>query len=377
MVRAADMFNETVKKSSIVDLIKEWAGFKTEVEATTASMSSFAPDLDKATNKTKDQYKKFLEDMNKLAEDAEKAKATTSDPLADEQDRYEKQLAAARQYHVAKLSNEAEYQRQSEQMEQTHANMVSAITDKNFKDASEKAASLAEVNLFTKLDEIEQTRAIEQKAFEERFASLLANSETEEKMNDGIDVLAQEHANNRNAIAQAQAQTEAQITQAKWATIGNLMGQAAALMDRSNKQQFYAWKAFATGQSIINALMSFSSIMGDTQSLAMFGPIGRTVLATASLGMGLAAAAKIAATPFGGGGTGTNLGSVGSGGGGGGGGGQSTSGGGGAGTNTGNQSNVRVNLYGTNFTADQVRGLIGALNAQAGDNMTLRAQVMS
>lgn len=172
-------------------------------------------------------------------------------------------------------------------------------------------------------------------------------------------------ANKESVMAEQQlADEKMSIYQGGMSALGGVLGQAAALMDQHNRAQFTAWKVFASGQAVINALLSFSNIMGDPKVEFMFGPTGQIALAYTSLTLGMAAAAKIASTPFGGTG-----GAGGLGGGGGGGGGQ-----GAAAAREMNpaQTNVNVSLYGSQVGADQVRGLIGLINQQQSQNLVVK-----
>jgi hypothetical protein len=141
-----------------------------------------------------------------------------------------------------------------------------------------------------------------------------------------------------------------------------VLGQAAALMDKNNKNQFLAWKVFATSQATINAMLGFTNILAD-QSLdtMMGGPAYRISMASAVLGLGLAQAAKIASTPFGGKGGGSSASASAPN--------RDTSNQGGPGGNT----NVNVALYGSNFSQDSVRGLISAINDASSDNFQIKA----
>jgi hypothetical protein len=215
----------------------------------------------------------------------------------------------------------------------------------------------------------------EQAAYDERIKVLEQRQGDDVARDAEILSVKERHAAAQVGIAERQAQLEANAHITAMNQISGALGQAAALMDKNNRQQFNMWKVFATSQATVNAMLGFTNILADKSVDLMFGGPGyRIAMASTVLGLGMAQAAKIASTPFGGGGGGGGGGgSVGSSGGSA----KSMSSGEGGGQNTGGQSNVRVNLYGSNFSADQVRGLIGAINSQAGDNMTLKAQVMS
>lgn len=117
------------------------------------------------------------------------------------------------------------------------------------------------------------------------------------------------HAENQLVFAQNQSQREIQVTAQKAAVISDVMGQAAALMDKNNKSQFMAWKVFASSQALINAFLAYSQVLASP--FPDFFGVTRATMANVVLGLGLANAAKIATTPFGGKGGGSGGGSVG------------------------------------------------------------------
>ena len=152
--------------------------------------------------------------------------------------------------------------------------------------------------------------------------------------------------------------------------VGNILGQAAALMNQHSRAGFMAWKVFATSQATVNAFLAYSQVLSSMDPASCFGGAPfRMAMANITLGLGLANAAKIASTPFGGGGGGS--------------GGTSSMGGGGGTPTTGAaaaqamnpaQTNVNVSLYGSSFGADQVRGLIGLINQQQSQNMVIQVK---
>jgi hypothetical protein len=365
-------------KSSITLLIQSWAGMYDKLDQLKNGKkpgggSSGPSDSEiKANMERLEAYKKFLADMDKLSEESAKAKMRTMDPMDAEQERYDAQLAAAEKFHDAKISSEEAYQAQLAKIEQTHADKRFAIADKNFEKALESALGYREITMQDQMTGL----AIEANNLQ---AALDTKLETIEASDAGIieKMIAMDQAKAMSADAQVaiterQTQLESQAHTNAAMIAANVFGQAAALMDKNNKAQFYAWKAFASGQAIINAFLAYGQVLA-TPLPDAFGAY-RTTMANITLGLGLASAAKIAATPFGGGGG--SAGGMGSGGGGGGG------GGGGNAANAardksmaGGNSNVNVTLYGESFSGSQVRGMISAINDAAGDNMNLKVQV--
>lgn len=178
-----------------------------------------------------------------------------------------------------------------------------------------------------------------------------------------------DHQMNLTAIHASQSQMRQQAEQMTLGAMAGMFGSFAAAMDQSKKKEFNAWKAFSIAQALITTWMSATMAYYSAMAFGMPPWLAWTQSAMAVAG-GLANVYKIASTQFGGGagaGGGISGGASAS---------SSSSSGGASGGNVGNNSNVNVSLYGSNFSADQVRGLISAINEQAGDNMTLKTQVM-
>jgi hypothetical protein len=150
----------------------------------------------------------------------------------------------------------------------------------------------------------------------------------------------------------------------KMAAIGGVLNNLASLMQSKNKSLFMIGKVAAMAQNVIDTISSAASSYAWGSKIG--GPIvGGAFAATAVLAGVVRAQQLMAAQPSGG--------SIGG----------SYSGGGGATSaqsaaqqaGAAEQRNVNVTLYGDSFSGSQVRGLIGAINEQVGDNMSLKAQV--
>lgn len=157
----------------------------------------------------------------------------------------------------------------------------------------------------------------------------------------------------------------------KLQVLGGILSGFASLMQSKNKSMFQVGKAAAMAETVINTFLSAQ--LAYTRALEIPGiGLGLAPIAAASaIAGGMMRLQQIASTQFG-------QSSVGGGAGGG-----AIAGGGMSGAAdakesaaASSQSNVNVTLYGQGFSSDQVRGLIGAINDQTGDNMTLKAQVM-
>jgi hypothetical protein len=151
----------------------------------------------------------------------------------------------------------------------------------------------------------------------------------------------------------------------KMAAIGGVLNNLASLMQSKNKTLFMIGKVAAMAQNVIDTIRSAASSYAFGAEIG--GPVvGGAFAATAVLAGLVRAQQLMAAQPTGG----TIGGGV----------------GGGGATSSGadvakqqaasaEQRNVNVTLYGDSFSGSQVRGLIGAINEQVGDNMSLKAQV--
>lgn len=154
----------------------------------------------------------------------------------------------------------------------------------------------------------------------------------------------------------------------KLQVIGELLSGFASLMQSKNKAMFQVGKAAAMAETVVNTFLSAQLAYTRALEIPGIGLALAPVAAASAIAGGLMRLQQIASTQFGS---------------------QSAPGSGGAGntasmTGAGaakdaagasSQSNVNVTLYGSTFSADQVRGLVGAINDQVADNLNLKAQV--
>jgi len=157
--------------------------------------------------------------------------------------------------------------------------------------------------------------------------------------------------------------------QGKLEVISSMLSGFAALMQSKNKAMFQVGKAAAMAETVVNTFLSAQLAYTRALEIPGIGLALAPIAAASAIAGGLMRLQQIASTQFGS---------------------QSAPGGGGGAGATGSmtgagaakeaaeassQSNVNVTLYGSTFSADQVRGLVGAINDQVGDNLNLKAQV--
>lgn len=302
-------------------------------------------------------FAEYYREKGLIASDAEKAMEA---------------LSTEHQVKLTQAENEAEINRLTQQLNNEHIGLEQKqMALDNLRRAEQMSAEIQTANAKAAMER--QTEVLTEQEKKDREAGIKSMINYDEQRTLVTQTYLTEkerietESNERTKAAEIQLADERRaIYQAGMSALGGVLGQAAGLMDQHNRAQFQAWKVFASGQAVINALLSFSNIMGDPKVELMFGPTGQIALAYTSLALGMAAAAKIASTPFGGTGGGGGLGG-GSGGGGGGGSGAAA-----AREMNPAQTNVNVALHGQNFSADQVRGLISLINQQQSQNMVVK-----
>jgi hypothetical protein len=360
-------------ESSTVNLLKKWTSVKTEVDMVHSKMGTTTVsilDSVKATQALTAEYAKFLEKVSAYSEKGKKA-AQGDDPIKALQAEHDAMLAELDRFHESDIGKTVKYNEEKLKIDTAYNEQRAKLVGDQHAAIQTEIDSFNQTDWGTRLAHLESIAAMEEENYAAQLEVAAARQEDDLGHATEEEEAAQVHANNMIAIEEQRSQVETQINQARAATIAGILGQAAALMDKNNKAQFTAWKVFASGQAIINALLSFSTIMGDPKNELMFGPAGQIALATTSLGLGMAAAAKIASTPYGGSGGSASLG------------GSAGGGGGSAASSARSQSeassstNMNVTLYGDNFSGSSVRGLIGAINEAAGDNANIKMQVNS
>jgi hypothetical protein len=215
-------------------------------------------------------------------------------------------------------------------------------------------------------------------ALAEHFNNLLLSTQAAQEElgiiqsdNEALQWARQEEFNAQRELSEQKA-IDAQVmlwesgAMGKMAAIGGVLNNLASLMQSKNKSLFMIGKVAAMAQNVIDTIASAASSYAWGSKIG--GPIvGGAFAATAVLAGVVRAQQLMAAQPSGG--------SIG--GGSSGGGGASSAGAASAQNQAGQAENrnVNVTLYGDNFSGSQVRGLIGAINEQIGDNMSLKAQV--
>jgi len=151
----------------------------------------------------------------------------------------------------------------------------------------------------------------------------------------------------------------------------SFLGQMSVLMQSNSQKMFEIGKAAAIGETVINTYKAATSAYAAMAGIPIVGPALGAAAAAAAVVAGIANVQKIQSTSFGGSGSG------------GGGGGSSSFNPGSvssAGNDSGGQTgpsqstNVNVSLYGEKFSDQQVRSLVSAINAAAGDNVNIMAK---
>lgn len=323
------------------------------VKAATAEESAAAKEAAEYQTRL-DKLNEFYHDKGLVESDAQKVR---------------EQLETEHQIKMANAENSADMARLKQEAGNEHASLAQREASyNNLLRAQNEAANIAAENAF-KSAEMQMTilKAQEAKDRASSLPILIDYNKQRELISQNYH---KEMAIIRDNAGKEEISTEQQIADMKrsifqggMSALSSVLGQAAGLMDQHNRSQFAAYKVFASSQAVINALLSFSNIMGDPKVESMFGPAGQIALASTSLALGMAAAAKIASTPFGGGAGGASMGGGGS----------------ASGSNADQaramnpaQTNVNVALYGQSFGADQVRGLIGLINQQQSQNMVVK-----
>jgi len=139
------------------------------------------------------------------------------------------------------------------------------------------------------------------------------------------------------------------------------MGDLSTLMNAKNREMFEVGKAAATSQAIIDTISSAQASYNAMASIPYVGPALGAAAAATALAAGFTRVQQIQSTSFG-----------------------STSGGGGGGSVSGaagtpqpqeviQSTQFDVSLQGDSFSGEQIRGLIGQINAATDDNVKLNA----
>jgi hypothetical protein len=217
-------------------------------------------------------------------------------------------------------------------------------------------------------------------AFQKDRKILMENSEHE--LQASLEII-QQTAEERKAafIAGYIAQTEEQNynERMKWAemwesgmegklqVVGAMLSGFASLMQSKNKAMFQVGKTAAMAETVVNTFLSAQLAYTRALEIPGIGLALAPIAAASAIAGGLMRLQQIASTEFGSK-TAPGAGAAG---------GMSGVGAAAAqeGAQASSQSNVNVTLYGSTFSADQVRGLVGAINDQVSDNLNLKAQV--
>ena len=206
----------------------------------------------------------------------------------------------------------------------------------------------------------EQERLMAQVDFRQEHADRLLQIETE--LNGGV-IRIQNEATMKEARLNKQRVLSAQEVRDG---ISGALGNLAVLMQTKNKTLFEIGRAAALAQNVVDTWSSAASSFAFGARIG--GPVLGGVFAATAVAAGAVRASQLlSASPSSGG----NIGSGGY---------NDTSNVGGPGGNTsgagvGASSQVNVSLYGERFGADQVRGLIDAINAETKDGKKVTVKV--
>lgn len=148
----------------------------------------------------------------------------------------------------------------------------------------------------------------------------------------------------------------------KQRVMSNTLGQMSTLMNSESRKMFEVGKAAAIAQVAVDTPKAAMSAYSAMAGIPYIGPILGAAAAAAAIATGVSQINQIKGQSFGGGS--------------GGGGGAIDGGGGAAGAEPQEvvqTTNFDVTLQGDNFSGEQVRGLIGAINDETDDNVKLNA----
>ncbi len=225
-------------------------------------------------------------------------------------------------------------------------------------DPQQKAMEIAKQRIDDAL-KAEREQLLEREDFKQEHADRII--EIEEKLNGGIIRI-----QNEAALKEAKLNKQRTIsTQEMVNGISGALGNLATLMQSKNRTAFEIGRAAALAQNVIDTISSASSSYAFGARIG--GPIvGAAFAATAVAAGAVRASMLLSAQPSGGGGNlsqgyndTSNIGGPGE----------------QRGAGVGASSQVNVSLYGERFGADQVRGLIDAINAETKDGKKVTVKV--
>lgn len=364
-----DIFGDIATKAANAGAALEIEGKKMGKVAT-AGLKDAVSDLKDSAGEWVDSIKKFGEMpdtstpyFEAMSDNAHKFLADTKQALSDTAYAMASQFGG-NAYTSTLHSFEASTQEASDK--------VTAIAA----DAAQQRAVISQNAANQQMAIAEMAQGAEVKSWEDHWIDLL------QRKQDALDELdlittdnqtiqqARQEAFNAEQELEEQKHIDAQVqlwnsgAMGKMAAIGGILNNLASLMQSKNKTLFQIGKVAALSQNVIDTIQSAASSF-------KFGcdiggpPVGYAFAATA-VAAGMVRAQQLMSTQYGGGGGGVSSG--------GGGGGASAAESASNAAAKSESRNMNVTLYGDSFNATQVRGLISAINDQAGDNMSIKIQ---
>jgi len=380
--KTVDYFNRIASESSIHNLVMQWAGVSTEIEKaneaatgpSVAPVRGAAPAMRVTTDDEQAAIDKLSDEWKGLYDKAAQARADfmlgAMGPVEAERTVYAERLAALEAFNAEAIGKESEKMEAIASLRMAHEGKMRDLVADAEMERLNLQTQYSDLSLAQRFESFEAMRAIEDQRLADKLAAAqsewAAGQATDEQAYATQEAAYAAHETAMTKIKQTESQLRMAAEQMVLGAMGNMFGAFAAAMDQKKRKEFMMWKAFSIAQATISTYLAATNAMASAATMGPAAAIAATAMIVAA---GMANVIKIATTQYQGGGSA------------GGGGGGATSQGNGTGASTdersaGSTSQVNVSLYGNNFSAGQVRGLIGAINEQAGDNMTLKAQVM-
>lgn len=370
-VGAAGIFNEIVSQSSIEDLVKKWMGLNATIKETSDTLGSFkAPGAgagvgQKELDAAKQQWESF---QKEIQSGNKQALGNIGTPGAAEEAEYQTKLQKLTEFNAAVIGKEKEKQDAIAQLTAQHMVAMAGVETNAREDSLKRQVENSDLSYSARVAAYESMLKMEDEKERQRADAIrafaAANQQSEATTQAQILQNHEMFESQRTQISQQQADMRRAAEASVLGAMSSMFGAFAASMDQKQRGQFNLWKAFSIAQAIISTYLAASNAMA---TAGTFGPAAAIAATTMVVAAGLANVAKIASTQYGGGNAT-----------GGGSGGAASSGGG---TNTGvtaannmnpAQTNVNVSLHGDNFSAESVRSLIGLINQQQSQNMTVK-----
>lgn len=379
------MFDETMKgfdkyKSAIADKAEEISVMDKAMKKV-EELLKLKKESSEIARKDLEEYRKKLPEMMVEAEIEQKIYNIKA---AQRKERWEQHLINVEDSRILELNNLLENEKwkaikkQVEEQEKLVAAnaATSEARNANYLEktgklvSGEESASSMKINQTpTEIDYFKSRMELEMEFYASSVENANAYANEILAIDDYMNGTIQQQEGRRRAQELIAEKKNAQLKQMTWQEAANgisgALGNLAVLMQSKNKQLFEIGRAAALAQNVVDTIQSAASSYAFGSRLG--GPIlGAAFAATAVVAGAVRASQLMSAQPSGGGNVGggyTDTGNIG------GPGGQTS------GAGVGASSQVNVSLYGERFGADQVRGLIDAINAETKDGKKVTVKV--